>query len=285
MPTGAPCCATTPPQQRSDPRGSVVEYPDRHGQAWQLIWGGGDWWAPRRRLVVPLSACPETFREAVHKRPEKVCTVGYPLARATSDKDGPQVMPALLLPASFTISGDALVVDLTAAVPTLNPGWLRTAARASSSWKAGALTEALFPEGEDDDLGSVVGRLRHALATQGGGALKPGDLLAEVVLEGAGLCNAAALFLPSDARFTQGAERDLDAVRAGMVGRDARRHSAQHHAARRRPGRRAGGDRRADQRAAADTASVRPPRATRSGRRSRSSRGRRGRARARSSWH
>lgn len=197
--------------QRSDPRGSVVEYPDRHGQAWQLIWGSGDWWAPRRRLIVPLSACPETFREAVHKRPEKVCTVGYPLARLT-DKDGPQVMPALLLPASFAISGDALVVDLTATVPTLNPGWLRTAARGSSSWKMGALTEALFPEGEDDDLGSVVGRLRHALATQGGGALKPGDLLAEVALDGAGLCNAAALFLPSDARFTKGAERDLDAI-------------------------------------------------------------------------
>lgn len=198
--------------QRSDPRGSVIEYPDRHGLAWQLVWGNGNWWAPRRRLVVPLSACPETFREAVHKRPEKVCTIGYPLTRITSDKDGLQVVPALLLPACFSVSGDALVVDLTAAAPTLNPGWLRATARVSSSWKAGALTEALFPEGEDDDLGSVIGRLRYVLATQGAGALKPGNLQAELVLDSSGLCNAAALFLPSDARFTKGSERDLDAI-------------------------------------------------------------------------
>lgn len=197
--------------QRSDPRGSVTEYPDNHSRGWQLVWGSGDWWAPRRRLVLPLSSCPETFREAVHLRPEKVCTIGYPLARVTDD-DGPRVLPALLLPASFSVAGDALLVDLTAEVPALNPAWLKVAARSSASWKQGSLTDALFPEGDDDDLGSVAGRLRHVLATQGGGALKPGDLLAEVTLDGKGLCNAAALFLPSDARFTKGTERDLDAI-------------------------------------------------------------------------
>lgn len=197
--------------QRSDPRGSVTEYLDTHSRGWQLVWGSGDWWAPRRRLVLPLSSCPETFREAVHLRPEKVCTIGYPLARVT-DVDGPRVLPALLLPASFSVAGDVLLVDLTAEAPAINPAWLKVAARSSVSWKQGSLTDALFPEGEDDDLGSVAGRLRHVLATQGGGTLKPGDLLAEMALDGKGLCNAAALFLPSDARFTKGAERDLDAI-------------------------------------------------------------------------
>ena len=90
-----------------------------------------------------------------------------------------------------------------------------------------ALLEALFPVGEEADLDSVTSRMRYALAKLAGGVLAPGKLADELTLGHDGLRNCAAIFLPSDARFTQGTAADLDAMADWTD--DEYRSSALHH--------------------------------------------------------
>jgi hypothetical protein len=64
--------------QRADPRGRICQFPDRHGTAWHLVSFAGDWWR-NARLDFPLAGLAEGFREALLKRPERSCAIGYPL--------------------------------------------------------------------------------------------------------------------------------------------------------------------------------------------------------------
>jgi very-short-patch-repair endonuclease len=195
--------------QRVDPRGRVDERADQHSVSWQLFRADGSWW-DAGELYFALEALPSAFREALMRRPEAVCGVGYPIT-VFEQMDVHTFVPALLLPATYRMAGLNLVVELTQSEPVINPLWLDIAVR-KSRWQKDQLIEALLPEGEGQDFADVISRLRNSLATIGGGSLKPAQLAGELTVDGDGLRNVAGLFLPSDDRFTRGAERDLDAI-------------------------------------------------------------------------
>lgn len=197
--------------QRLDPRGSVDERIDRHARSWQLVQAPGSWWEADELRLADHDLPPD-FREALSRRPDAACSVGYPVA-LFDDGGVMSVMPALLLPVTCRLEGRELKVRFTARTPTLNPQWLEAAARRLSGWRKDRLAETLFPEGEADGLVDVVQRLANATATLGGPRLRPADLDRLLSSAGEGLHNVAALFLPGETRFTRGAERDLDAIR------------------------------------------------------------------------
>jgi len=197
--------------QRQDPRGRVDERADQHSVSWQLFRADGRWWDVGE-LRAPLDALPDTFREALMKRPEAVCSVGYPVAFFIQS-EVPAFVPALLLPAAYRITASHLIVEVTESEPVINPLWLEMAV-SRSRWQKEALVEALLPEGETGDLADITNRLRNGLATMGGTLLRPAQLAGELTLGEEGLRNAAGFFLPSDDRFTRGAERDLEAMQA-----------------------------------------------------------------------
>ena len=197
--------------QRLDPRGSVNERIDRHGRAWQLVHAPGAWWEADELRLADHDLQPE-FRQMLAHLPDAACSLGYPVA-LFDDGGVPGVMPALLLPATCRLEGRHLVVRFTASTPALNPQFLDVTARRLRGWTKDSLAEMLFPEGEADGLVDVVQRLANAVATLGGRFLKPADADRTLTTSGEGLRNAAALFLPSGTRFTQGAERDLEAIR------------------------------------------------------------------------
>lgn len=207
--------------QRRDPRGRIAEFPDRHQQAWQLFHGRGHWWCDAE-LRIPTSLLPTSFPEALTRRQVETAAVGWPVSVFRS-AEGVGLVPGFILPVSWALERDELVVKLEGGRPTLNPEWMR-AIRARTSWSEVSLTERLFPEGEADDLGAISERLRHALSTLGAGVLRPADLATEMSLAGEGLRNAAALFLPDDNTFTRGVADDLEALRAWVPAQ--RQHTA-----------------------------------------------------------
>lgn len=195
--------------QRTDPRGRVSQFPDRHGIAWHLVTFVGEWWR-NARLLFPLTNLEEGFREALLKRTERTCAVGYPLSLVETS-NGTEIRPALIQAAVWTINDENLLVDIGAEQPVLNPDWLKSAC-SKYGWKADALHDALFQDGEDGDLDAVVRRLRPAMARAGGGALtiaRPDD---SVTLGRTGLRNAAAVFLSTDRSYVQGTAADLQTI-------------------------------------------------------------------------
>jgi very-short-patch-repair endonuclease len=142
------------------------------------------------------------------------------------------LLPALLVTASWQIDDRHLVIQVGDRDPVVNPDWLKFVVSASA-WNLDALLEALFPVGEEADLDSVTSRMRYALAKLAGGALAPGKLSDELTLGHDGLRNCAAIFLPSDARFTQGTAADLDAMADWTE--NEYRNSALHHLLSARP--------------------------------------------------
>lgn len=197
--------------QRLDPRGAVDERADRHGLSWQLFRADGRWW-DAGELRFAADALPPDFRESLIRRPGKACSLGYPIG-LFNEADFPCFVPALLLPATYKFAGPEFIVEITTPEPALNPRWLEPALRRLRGWQRDQLIDALFPEGEDSGFEDVVRRLANAVATLGGTSLKPAQPGRELTIEGEGLRNVTGLFLPTDARFTQGAERDLDAIR------------------------------------------------------------------------
>ena len=80
--------------QRQDPRGRVDERADQHAVSWQLFCADGNWWR-QGELHCLLDVLPDTFREALMRRPEMVCSVGYPVG--LFDQSGvPGFVPGLL---------------------------------------------------------------------------------------------------------------------------------------------------------------------------------------------
>ncbi len=87
--------------QRSDPRGSVSQFPDRHEHQFQMFHGVGQWWSRSSMLTIELGDLPPTFREALSKREGDVLAIGYPLAILI--KDGIKgIFPVGLISASAT---------------------------------------------------------------------------------------------------------------------------------------------------------------------------------------
>jgi AAA domain len=202
----------------------VTQFPDLHGEAWQLFSIHGRWWKDAV-LRFAMDDLAPGLREALSRRKEAVCALGYPVSLFNSSS-GSELLPALLVTASWRIDDHHLVVEIGDTDPVVNPDWLKSVV-AASVWKSDALLETLLPVGEEADLDSVTSRMRHALAKLSGGALVPGRLADELTLGHDGLRNCAAIFLPSDARFTQGTAADLGAM-ADWV-EEEYRNSALHH--------------------------------------------------------
>ena len=108
-------------------------------------------------------------------------------------------------------------MEVTEAEPVINPIWLDLVI-GRSRWRKESLVEALVPSDDAGDLADVTNRLRSALATIGSSMLRPAQLAAELTVGAEGLRNTAGFFLPSDDRFTRGAERDLEAMQAWPEG-------------------------------------------------------------------
>ena len=196
--------------QRADPRGAVTEFADRHGEAWQLVAANGAWW--RGSASFPLSSAPETFREALSRRKELVCALGYAIS-VFATPAGNELVPALLVAATWRFEGEFLVVMADTQDPVLNPDWLK-GVEARSKWTRAALAEVLQPDGEESSLDAISTRLRRALASLGAEALSPGELSQSLQIDKEGIFNCAAIYLPSDARFTQGAAADIESIAA-----------------------------------------------------------------------
>lgn len=208
--------------QRQDPRGRIVEYSDRHGYAWQLFRTSGHWWTDAE-IHLDMSSLPETFREALTRRSVRSAAVGWPICLFETEL-GLTFVPALLLPMEWSIELGLLRVRPVDDEPSLNPEFIRNVRRVSGRWSEAALKDALFPEGEERDLGTVGERMKHALATLGGGALKAADLAGEMTLGGTGLRNVAALHLPEDGTFTRATAEDLETL--GDWSQEKWRHTA-----------------------------------------------------------
>ena len=201
--------------QRQDPRGRVDERADQHSVSWQLFSADGNWWG-QGELHCLLDALPATFREALMRRPETVCSIGYPVGQF-AQSGVPCFAPGLLLPAIYRLTASHLIVEITEAEAVINPVWLDLVI-GRSRWQKEALVDALVPPNDAGDLADITNRLRSALATIGGHLLRPAQLSAEMHINAEGLRNAAGFFLPSDDRFTQGVERDLEVMQTWPEG-------------------------------------------------------------------
>ncbi len=194
--------------QRQDTRGRIEEYADRHGRVWQLFHTRGHWWSDCE-LTLPMERLPESFREALMRRDTRSAAIGWPVSVFVTPT-GAACVPALLVPVTWRIDGADLYIQPEPLPPSLNPAWLRLAAK-HTSWSQEHLGERLL-DTEDPSVASIGDRIRHALATLGGNDLRAGDLAPEMSLLPQGMRNCAALFLSEDASFTKGAAADLEAL-------------------------------------------------------------------------
>ncbi len=197
--------------QRQDPRGQIEEFHDRHGRGWQLVQMRGHWWRGAR-LRCDMNRLPADFQEALKRRKvEEAAAIGWPLFQL-ADAKGPSVIPGLLVPVSWKIDERDLIVAPMPTPPSLNPAWLKAVVR-RTRWSEASLVEALRPDEEEEgELGRVGQLMQHALATIGGGTLRPAELDGHLVEAENRLSNSAGLFLPEDTTFTRGAARDLETL-------------------------------------------------------------------------
>lgn len=197
--------------QRHDPRGQIEEFRERHGQNWHLFRSSGRWWSGSE-LRLPTNALPEAFREGLARRNTNAAALGWPVC-VFHGSSGASFVPGLIIPAAWRFENDELILEVDACLPALNPDWVRCV-RANTGWSESALYDALLPEDEEIDLAAVGERMRHALATIGAAALRPGELAEELFVPGNGIRNAAGIFLPDDGSFTKGAAEDLESLRS-----------------------------------------------------------------------
>lgn len=196
--------------QRQDTRGQIEEYADRHGRVWQLFHTRGHWWSDCE-LTLPMERLPDGFRESLMRRNTRSAAIGWPVSVFVTPA-GAACVPALLVPVTWRIDGADLCIQPELLAPSLNPAWLRLAAK-HTNWNQEHLGERLL-DAEDQSVAAIGDRMRHALATLGGNNLRVGDLAAEMSLLPQGMRNCAALFLSEDASFTKGAAADLETLAA-----------------------------------------------------------------------
>ena len=195
--------------QRQDPRGRVDERMDRHGRSWQLLQMEGAWWVPGA-IRLRMDDLADTFRQALARRPEGVCSLGYPVS-VFRHQGQHAVVPGLLVAARYGIAGEYLVCAIDEAEPALNPVFPEIVAGRAGLGRA-TLVDMLLPEDASADIDAVAARMRNALATLGGSGLRPATLDAAIPAAEQGLRNAAALFLPTDDSFSAGVLRELEAL-------------------------------------------------------------------------
>lgn len=196
--------------QRQDPRGSVEAFPDQHGVKWHMFDCAGQWWSGSE-IVIATAMLEPGFLQALAETGETgVAAVGWPLA-VLSGSTGQTCVPGLLVPVSWTLRGEDLIIRPDEVEPAFNPAFLRPVRR-KTGLREDALLQVLEPGEEGVTLDVAARRLARLLAKIGGQALRPGELVPEITLAGDGLHNAAALFLPDETTFTRRVARDLDLI-------------------------------------------------------------------------
>jgi hypothetical protein len=148
--------------QRQDTRGRIEEYADRHGRVWQLFHTRGHWWSDCE-LTLPMERLPESFREALMRRDTRSAAIGWPVSVFVTPT-GAACVPALLVPVTWRIDGADLCLQPEPLPPSLNPAWLRLAAK-HTSWSQEHLGERLL-DTEDPSVATIGDRIRHALASR-----------------------------------------------------------------------------------------------------------------------
>ena len=196
--------------QRQDPRGQIEEFADGHAKGWQLFQTTGRWWA-NAELRISAASVPDSFRESLARRKINTAALGWPIS-IVKTPSGKEYIPALIIPANWRFENDQVLFTLDGSSPSINPAWVREIRRCST-WQEQALIDALMPEGEDSDLAAISDRMVNALATLGGGLLRPAELSNDLTVYGPVIRNNAAIFLPEDRTFTKGAAEDLEALR------------------------------------------------------------------------
>ena len=197
--------------QRHDPRGQIEEFKERHGQNWHLFRTSGRWWSGSE-IRIRIESLPEAFREGLTRRKTSAAALGWPVC-VFHGSSGASFVPGLIIPTDWRLESEELVFEVETSMPALNPVWMRSV-RAHTGWSEAALYDRLFPEEEDLDVAAIGERMKHALATLGAVALRPGELSGEVSVLGNGIRNAAGIFLPDDGSFTKGAAEDLETLRS-----------------------------------------------------------------------
>lgn len=210
---------------RSDPRGELTQYSDRHGTAFQLISGSGRFWPKSNdeslmaekefgKICLSLDSLPDKFREALAKRAsnENALAIGWPIYISHQD-DVPIIQPVGLISGEWERNDDnTLVVTVERGDVLVNPSWLKEAAR-NSSWNRNDLADAFrSPDGIGLPVEDFLDRLREVQATSIYGTLGARNFVASLSLNRSGIFNSVGLFLPTDSSFTLGAVRDLEQI-------------------------------------------------------------------------
>ncbi len=192
--------------QRSDPRGSISQSPDRHEHQFQLFHGTEQWWSPSSMLTVEIRDLPPTFRYALSNRKGDALVIGYPLAMMV--KDGVRwIIPVGLISASVSRTGFVFEITPQSADVALNLDWIHQAGH-GAAWSAKALAEQ-FDAVEGLAFDEFRERLSDCMASQLSGPLVPENLVSSIDPEATGIHNAAAIFLPTETSFTNGTATDL----------------------------------------------------------------------------
>lgn len=197
---------------RSDPRGDIVQYPDRHARQFQLLAGRGAWWPGEGGTGLIRMAegdAPAAFREALSRRSADggPIAVGWPLV-VLRRHGAVQIVPVGLLAAEWSRQPDSYEVRVPLDAVALNPSFVSSSIGPSRQELRGRLTDDGRPLG----VAEFGLRLRDAVAGQIRGRLEPTAPDEALDPSAQGVWNAVALFLPTDTTFTAGAARDLDAI-------------------------------------------------------------------------
>lgn len=199
---------------RSDPRGGVVQYSDKHGVDWQLITGTGPIFASdddARVIRLELDGLGGELRQALLKREseEKTLAVGWPISVGKKQLV-PAIWPIGLLAATWKRTETHLEITIENDEILLNPDWIRDQSRATG-WPKSTLTETFSSQDRVGLRGQeFILRLREAVAGHSKGILTGADLESELDVLNEGVYNATAIFLPTENTFNAGPIRDLD---------------------------------------------------------------------------
>lgn len=201
---------------RSDPRGGIVQYSEKHGVDWQLLTGAGPIFASdsdARVIRLELNGLGGEFRQALLKREaeENGLAIGWPISVGKKQL-APAIWPIGLLAATWKRTDTHLEITIDNDEVLLNPDWVRDQSRATG-WPRSALTEAFSSQDRVGLSGQeFVLRLREAVAGHSRGILTGADLESELDALTEGVYNATAVFLPTENTFNAGPIRDLDTL-------------------------------------------------------------------------
>jgi len=200
-----------------DPRGEILQTPERHGREFQLLAGAGRLLPEEgAETVVRIrsDSLPDEIRERLVRLDgeENGVALGWPLDLGRSS-GAPAVRPVGLLAATWSRDEDAIELRVDVDDVLVNPEWVKATARSSTGWSREALHSVFQGEGGAGLRGQeFMARLREAAAKRVKGSVI-GNSFAGIIRSGAeGIHDALAVFLPSGSKFTAGAASDLDAM-------------------------------------------------------------------------